>query len=120
MAANHTRYLIGHLSALSLPFPWGIQWSTPVATSVTLTSIQITPAGLLRANFADGNQLEFADRAELASSVADAVDADWARKALLAHWLALNPALDNPALINGKTLEANLESVLNPVSIGVV
>lgn len=91
-----------------------------MATSVTVTSVELPASGAVFVNFSDGTQLEFTNRAALISAVADVTNAEWCRTAIIARWYALNAALDDPTHINGKTFEVNLASPLTPFAIGVV
>lgn len=100
--------------------PLSQESETHMATSVTLTSVQLPPGGSVYVNFSDGTQLEFTDRAGLISNVENIINTDWAKMALLSYWYLHNTALDNPAIVNGKTLQVDMSLNLNQLSIGVV
>ncbi len=84
----------------------------------TLDSVQIPASGPITVNYSDGTSIDYSDRTAIGTAVNELVDAAFAKLLLLARWRALNPALDNPDVINGTTVEINLASVLTPIAFG--
>lgn len=84
----------------------------------TLDHIEINPNGSIHAVFSDGTGNLFSSREDLINSpiVAGVGTDDWMTGLMMARWLALDPDLNDPSVINGTTLEVILASVNNPIT----
>lgn len=87
-------------------------------TSVTLNNVTIPDADQFVFNFSDGTQVQ-KTRAEIDDLATTVFGPSVMRNVLISRWKGINPALDNPDLINGSAVEVNMESVFQPVTVGV-
>lgn len=85
----------------------------------TLTTVTIDETGGLSFNFPEGNRA-FESRAVCVSTLDEVITGTLLENLIIKRWMALNPAMDDPGVINGTTLEVNLASALNPVAFGQV
>jgi hypothetical protein len=94
----------------------------PTTAKVASVVYEAPPATDVYVNYSDGNQQPFASRQALLDYVAakEAQLDQWAKDALLIAWVHRSANADNPAWINGKTLQIDLSLDLNQLSIGVV
>lgn len=88
--------------------------------SKTVTSVTYPPSGpvAIIVGFDDGSTAEYATRSEMAGLWDEVFSNNNLKKALVGRWHALNPALDDPSVIVGTTIETNPDSILNPVAFG--
>lgn len=80
----------------------------------TIVSVTLPPDGRVVIDFGEGSTREYASRADVTGELAQ-IDQQYLRALLVARWAALNPAVDNPAVINGTSLEINMASALSPI-----
>ena len=83
----------------------------------TLTTVTIDETGGLSFNFPEGSRA-FESRAACQASLDEVVNSALLENLIIKRWIALNPDMNDPGVINGTTLEINLASALNPVAFG--
>ena len=84
----------------------------------TVQNVVINQNGSIQVNFPDGSGASFPNAAAVSADprVANVGSDDWLIGLLLSRWLGLNPALNDPSVINGTTLEVIPSSINNPVT----
>lgn len=90
------------------------------AISVTCQNIRrVNGKGYVR--WSDKSEQEFTSAPELRQTVRQAMETNEVREFLrmlaLAKWLTVNPTLDNPALLSGRTITLDLDAPANLVRI---
>ena len=78
-----------------------------MAVTATLSSVvfETDPSTRILVKWSNGSEWEFNGKQEL-KGAAGAIDddVDLARKMLLVRWIRANPTLNNPSLVEGKTI----------------
>lgn len=84
----------------------------------TITGIEYDPSGTVLVKWSDGGTNEYSSRAALVAAAGEVDSDDLAKKLLLRAWLHRSPDGSDPTWAIGTTIELDLSSELNPLSIG--
>lgn len=85
-----------------------------VITLISVVNPTPPATGPYRVNYSDGSQREYSNLEELQGEV-DLVDTELLQRLLVARYVTMLPAANDPAIINGTSLEIDLSSALSPV-----